>query len=378
MFHVKQSGSAESALGERLALRGSAGLLRIPHEGPYPRLVFCSNDYLGYAAEEVRATGQAGAGASRLVAGQSASHRNLERALSEWLGYEDTLTFTSGYAANVGALAALFEAGDQVFSDASNHASIIDGIRLSKCTATIFPHNDLDALECALRTSEDSARAATKARWVVTESYFSMDADTPDLRKLRALCDRYGASLVLDETHALGIFGPEGRGLAAACDVKADIFLGAFGKAFGSQGGFVSGPLVLRTYLWNCARSFVFSTGLSPLLCDVASDRLAMIRADGSRRERLTERSEQLRTKLASHVGSAFLLGHGPIVPWVVGAVERAVAYSKKMHTAGIYVYPIRPPTVQEGTSRLRITVTAAHSIADVDALVDVVAELVQ
>jgi 8-amino-7-oxononanoate synthase len=376
MFHVKQS--VRAALEARLALRTSAGLLRVPHEGPYPNLVFCSNDYLGYAGEEIHASGQAGAGASRLVTGQSERHRSLERALSDWLGHEDTLTFTSGYAANVGTLAALFAEGDLVLSDASNHASIIDGIRLSKCTASVFPHNDLDAVEQALRASADRGLSETQARWVVTESYFSMDADTPDLRRLRTLCDQYGASLVLDETHALGIFGPEGRGLAAACDVKADVLLGAFGKAFGSQGGFVSGPAVLRTYLWNCARSFVFSTGLSPLLCDITRARLEMIRADASRRECLVARAVQLRTRLASFVDSASLLGHGPIVPWVVGEADHAVAYAVKMQNAGIHVHPIRPPTVPVGTSRLRMTVTAAHTSFDVDALVAVVAELLR
>jgi 8-amino-7-oxononanoate synthase len=366
MFHVKHSPPKVrelTPLAERLEMRARAGLLRTPTEGAYPTLSFCSNDYLGLAREPVRTDGPLGAGASRLVAGQVEAHRELEHAVASWLGTEDALLFSSGYAANVGALSSLLGPDDQVFSDALNHASIIDGIRLSPIRAVRFPHNDLDALERLLAESAP----ARGARWVVTESYFSMDADTPDLARMSALCAQHGAFLILDETHAVGLFGAEGRGLAAQAGVTPDVLIGAFGKAFGAQGGFLAGSSLLRTYLWNHARAFVFSTGLSPILTTALSARLQRVRGADAERAQVHAHARTLRTRLAQMSLPGRVLGHGPIVPLEVASERDALAIATYMHNTHIHIYPIRPPSA--ATSRLRLTVSAAHTEADLETL---------
>lgn len=364
--------SLDARLMARLRQREALGRLRTPHEGPYPELSFSTNDYLGLAREPVALAGNVGAGASRLVAGQTDAHRTLERSVASWLGFEEALVFTSGYAANVGAIASLVGTDDHVFSDVRNHASIIDGVRLSGTRAVRFPHNDVDALEQMLRDRPNPKGA----RWVVTESYFSMDADTPDLARLRSVCDAHNAFLVLDETHALGVFGPEGRGQAAHAKVKPDVLLGAFGKALGAQGGFVAGTAALRTYLWNHARSFVFSTGLSPLLAEVLCMRVPQVRAADALRATLHQNAAELRAALAAAHGPWRTLGHGPIVPLEVSSEQVAVVLSQYMYSAHIHIYPIRPPTAE--TSRLRLAVTALHTPPELHRLVETLSAAAQ
>jgi 8-amino-7-oxononanoate synthase len=355
-------------LEQRLGARQFQGLLRVPHEGAYPPVSFCSNDYLGFGAERVRLEGLLGARASRLVSGQVHEHRELEQGLAEWLQLEDALVFTSGYLANQSTLAAIVRPGDRVLSDALNHASLIDGIRLSGVRAEVFPHNDLEALRVLLAMRPEASATVT-ATWVVTESYHSMDAGSPNLAALRALCMEHGAHWVLDETHAVGLFGPEGRGLAAREGVVPDVFLGAFGKALGAQGGFVAGPRALRTYLWNYARGFIFSTGLSPVLAKALVERVAAVRAADDRRTRVHALASDFRTRASELLGSAALLGHGPIVPWQLGASAEAERRSQQLASLGMFVYPIRPPTVPEGTSRLRMTLTASHTEREIETL---------
>lgn len=235
-------------------------LLRRPPPPADPRLrSFCSNDYLGLAADPPPPA-PSGSGASRLIAGERAEHRELEQRLASWTGTEDALVFSSGYAANVGVLSALASPGDLIVSDALNHASIIDGSRLSRARIAVVPHLDVGAVRAALRTRE------TGRAWVVVESYYSMDADGPDLAQLRGACDEAGAALLVDEAHALGVLGPGGRGRCAEAGVRPDVLVGTLGKSLGSQGAFVAGRAVLKSWLWNRARSFVFSTGLSPRL----------------------------------------------------------------------------------------------------------------
>ncbi|MGH7439646.1 MAG: aminotransferase class I/II-fold pyridoxal phosphate-dependent enzyme, partial [Polyangiaceae bacterium] len=224
---------------------------------------FCSNDYLGLASR-LAAPATSGSGASRLVSGERAEHGALEEAVAGLVGLPSSLVFSSGYAANVGLLSSLPRPGDLVVSDALNHASIIDGIRLSKCRVAVVPHLDVGAVEAAL-----GDRGAGRA-FVVTESYFSMDADSPDLRALRAVCDRHGAALLVDEAHAIGVLGPGGAGLCAEQGVVPDALVGTFGKAFGAAGAFVAGCEPLTQWLWNTARSFVFSTGMSPVVAAAA------------------------------------------------------------------------------------------------------------
>lgn len=309
-----------------------------------------SNDYLGLARLPASRRGLFGAGASRLVTGDAPEHEALERGLAAWLGCEDALVFSAGYTANVGTIGALVGPGDLVVSDALNHASIIDGCRLSRARVVVTPHGDAAAVDEVLRAG--SYRRAL----VVTESWFSMDADTPDLRALRAACDRHGAMLMVDEAHALGVFGPEGRGLCAAHGVAPDIFVGTFGKAFGGAGAFVAGSAVLLDWLWNRARSFVFSTGLAPVLAEELTERLQTLRAAEGDRARLAAASARVRAAVPAHRSAR---GHGPIVPIVCGSNEAALAAQAFLRTRGFHVGAIRPPTVPVNTARLRLTLHA-------------------
>jgi 8-amino-7-oxononanoate synthase len=375
MFHVKRP-SPLAHLGEALAELERAGLRRAP---PAPRpsgaLSFCSNDYLGLAAE-LAAPASSGAGGSRLIAGDRAEHRATERAFARWLEAADGLLFTSGYAANVGVLSALARPGDVVVSDALNHASIIDGARLSRAEVVVVPHLDVDAVRKALE-----ARAGRRA-WVVTESYFSMDADAPDLAALRRVCDASGAALVVDEAHALGVLGPGGRGLCAAAGVVADVLVAPLGKAFGGQGAVVLGESLLREWLWNRARSFVFSTGLAPACAATALRALERVRAEPERAARVARLAQRLREGLGAlgvrtgaFEGVPAVLGFGHVVPLVVGSAARALALAAQLQASGVDVLAVRPPTVPEGTARVRLTVTARHDDVEVDRAIAAVAE---
>lgn len=352
--------------GELAALE-DRGLLRTP---PAPLaegtalLNLCSNDYLGYASEPwpEGLVGHSGAGASRLVSGNVTAHEAAESALASWLGTESALLFSSGYAANVGAVAALAGRGDVIVSDALNHASIIDGCRLSGAEVRVIPHLDLAAAEAALA----GARGARR-RWVVTESYFSMDGDSPDLVGLRAICDRHDAALVLDEAHVVGVLGPHGRGLAAESGVIADVLIGTAGKSLGLHGAFIAGSPELRLWLWNRARSFVFSTGVSPVLAAALTHRVSQVSADAAGRLRLEARGAQLRAGLAALGVPGLVGGRGPVLPWVIGGSAATIERSRQLRAQGILVQAIRPPTVPGGTARLRITVNARLTSEDIE-----------
>ncbi|WP_437733168.1 aminotransferase class I/II-fold pyridoxal phosphate-dependent enzyme [Sorangium sp. So ce1335] len=353
-------------LQDELSELERAGLLRTPAvaSAPAGMLVLCSNDYLGYADLPWSPGGDAasGAGASRLVSGTHEAHLMAERELASWLGTESALLFSSGYAANVGTLAALARPGDVIVSDALNHASIIDGCRLSRAAVEVVRHCDLPSVEEALVRA-----AGARRRWVVTESLFSMDGDTPDLRALRALCDRHDAALIVDEAHALGVCGPRGAGLCAATGVRPDVFVGTLGKSLGLHGAFVAGSSTLRTYLWNRARSFVFSTGISPMLALATVDRVRRAAADDAGRARLAMVTAQLRSGLRSLGARLLPASSGPILPWILESPAAAVEMSQRLAREGILVQAIRPPTVPAGTSRLRITSSASLSEADVE-----------
>jgi 8-amino-7-oxononanoate synthase len=298
------------------------------------------------------------------VAGHDPAHEEAETTLAAWLGAEAALLFSSGYAANAGVLSALARPGDVIVSDALNHASIIDGCRLSGATVRIVPHCDASAVDAALAASSGAPH-----RWVVTEAYFSMDGDAPDLPALRAVCDRHDAALIVDEAHALGVFGPRGTGLCASAGIRPDVLVGTAGKALGLQGAFVAGSRRLRLWLWNRARSFVFSTGISPALATATASRARRAAADDQARARLATSASRLRDGLAA-LGLVAGTEHslqGPIIPWVVGSPERAVQLSMRLREHGVRVQAIRPPTVPAGTSRLRITATARLTDADID-----------
>ncbi len=355
MFHVTQS---LPFLREELDSLRDRDQLRVPRSDD-ALLGFASNDYLGIARASSTPWGATG---SRLISGNHPELRALEGELARWLRFPSALAFTSGYAANVGALSALLGPDDLVFSDALNHASLIDGIRLSRATVRVFPHNDLEALGRLL--GETASRRRT---WVVTESYFSMDADGPDLGALRELCTRASSYLYLDEAHALGVTGPAGRGLAAAANIVPDVFAATLGKSLGAQGAFIAGPPELYEFLWNRARSFVFSTGLSPAVATAARAAIEQVEAAESARRLLARRSADLRARLSA--SGLDVRGHGPIVPLVFGSEAAALALGERLAQRGFHVQPIRPPTVPTGTSRVRITLSAHETDAQVEAL---------
>jgi 8-amino-7-oxononanoate synthase len=321
----------------------------------------CSNDYLGLGARavsretlEALAGARVGAGASRLVQGSFAEHEALEHELADWLGSEACLLTLSAFAANVGLIPAIADARSLVVSDALNHASIVDGCRLARARVVVTPHLELAAIEGALKSHRGTAPA-----WVVIEGLFSMDGDSPELPALRALCDRYGAGLVVDEAHSLGVFGPGGAGRAAAQGVKADVIVAGLGKAVGSQGGLLACSESMRTWLWNRARSFVFSTAPSPALCRLTLAQVRATRVADAERQRLAARSSELRRALAEHHLPSLPGANGPILPIVLGSNERATAAMLELRRRGILAQAIRPPTVPVGAARLRLTAHA-------------------
>ena len=240
----------------------------------------------------------------------------------------------------------------------------------SPARAAIVPHLDVGAVDRAL-AGRESGRGV-----VVTESYFSMDADSPDLTALRAVCDARGAALVVDEAHALGVFGPDGRGLCRAAGVEPDALVGTFGKSFGAAGAFVAGCPALVTWLWNRARPFVFSTGMSPVVAAAARAGIEAAGREPARRHRVLANAAQLRQGLAALGITA--AGHGPIIPWIVGDPSKAVRLATALRAGGVDVGAIRPPSVAPGTARLRFTVTADHREADIVRALEVIARVLR
>ncbi len=326
-----------------------------------PVIGFCSNDYLGLAsgviASDLPENTSTGATASRLICGDSDEHRALERSLAALVDHEDAVLFSSGYAANVGALPALLEPGDRVFSDALNHASIIDGLRLARARPTIIPH----------RRAPEHISIATgptePATWWVTESVYSMDGDVADPAAITRHLAR-GGFVYLDEAHSLGLFAG-GAGFARHRGIKPSVIIGTLGKAFACAGAFVAGSRAVTELLRSTARSFVFSTGVSPLL--VAAIKVALERVVGPDGDR---RRERLWTNIARLAERLELEGPppcSPIFPIHVGDNELAVRVSRELLARGWHVQAIRPPTVPEGTARLRVTVCADHSAEQID-----------
>ncbi len=349
-------------LADALDALEAAGRRRARHPASGDGLLdLTSNDYLGYARAEQLAGGRAGAGASRLISGTHHEHEALERALAGWLQTEDALVFASGYQANLGLVSTLAGPGDLVVSDALNHASIIDGCRLSRARVVVTPHLDVAAVARAL------AAPVSGRRLVVTEGYFSMDGDAPDLRAVRSLCDDAGAALLVDEAHAIGVFGPEGRGACAAAGVTPDALVGTLGKALGGQGAFVAGSSALIDWLFNRARSFVFSTGLSPALAAHGARMLARARDDEAARQRLAGLARRVRAGLFELGFEVPAASSGPIVPVMVGSEARAMELAARVRDAGVRVAPIRPPTVPEGSCRVRVTLHAGLTADDVE-----------
>jgi len=352
------AGRLEARLAERLAGLRSAGLYRslCPPTG----IDLCSNDYLGLAQHPLlksrmaAAVDQEGAGStgSRLLRGERNCFARVERAFAAFKRTERSLYFSSGYLANLAVLTTFPEAGDVIFSDERNHASLIDGVRLSRAEKVVFPHNDPEALELLLRDV-----AGNGQKFVVVESLFSMDGDEAPLAEYAALCRKYRAPLIVDEAHAVGIYGERGSGLIEARGIASDVFVSVntAGKALGVAGAFVAGSESAIEYLIQRGRPFVFSTAPPPALAAALEASLEVIEKEPERRQRLLARSTQLRTRLG-------LNGISQIVPMILGDNERALAVAKELQMAGFDVRAIRPPTVPEGTARLRISVNQGLS----------------
>jgi len=349
----------ETAQGPRVTLDGREVLL------------LCSNDYLGLAAHPaVRAAAAdaaerwgAGAGASPLVSGHMAIHRELEHELAEFKGRDACVLFGSGFLANVGVISALTGPGDVILSDALNHASLIEGCRLSRAETIVYDHCDLDALAAGLK------RAAGRSVLIVTDAVFSMDGDVAPLAGIIELAQRRRARVMVDEAHATGVVGPGGRGLVSALGVEheVDVLVGTLGKALGSYGAFVCCDRPMAEFLINRARTLIYSTALPPPSVAAALTALRLVRSDPTLVKRLKRNARLLRHELA---GREFDVTPGeiPIVPLIVGDPRVATALCNSALAGGVFVQAIRPPTVPEGTSRLRAVTMATHTEADLRA----------
>lgn len=340
-----------------------------------PGINLYSNDYLGLAQDPrlkqavlqaVEKTESMGATGSRLLSGNSPAWEEVERQFASFAGTEAALYFGSGYAANIGLISSLAARGDFIFSDALNHASLIDGIRLSGATKIIYPHGDMNFLEQALR--ERSSQPGAKL--IVTESVFSMEGDVAPIDKIVSLADEYGASVIVDEAHATGVYGPEGRGFAAAAGTEGRILASVHtcGKALASAGAFVCCAQKTRDFLINRARTFIFSTAMPPYMAKQIGAALALARASGDRREHLVKISELLRRNLSA-AGIDLGGSRTHIIPVRAGGNEAALRVAEELQRCGFAVRAIRPPTVPPESSRVRLSLTALLSVEDVQGL---------
>jgi len=330
-----------------------------------PVLLLCSNNYLGLAdhprvreaAAEAAMRYGAGAGASRLVSGTMRIHRRLEERLAEFKGSERALLFGSGYLANVGTIQALARPGEVVFSDALNHASIVDGCRLAGAETFVYDHADLDHLAWGLEQAEG------RGSLIVTDGVFSMDGDIAPLEGIVELAREHDVRVMVDDAHGTGTIGPGGRGTAAAAGLEdeIDVLVGTLSKSLGSYGAYVCCERRVAKYLVNTARTLIFSTALPPPAVAAAMAALELLQSEPRRVEKVQRNSAMLRDAL-NQEGLPTLPGITPVIPLVIGDAETAVAATEHALGRGVFAQAIRPPTVPAGTSRLRLTVMASHT----------------
>lgn len=353
-----ETGTLEARLAARVADLRAAGLYRslCPPHG----IDLCSNDYLGLSQHPLvksrmaAAVEQEGAGSTeyRLLRGERTCFTRVEQTFAAFKQTDRSLYFSSGFLANLAVLTTFAEAGDVIFSDERNHASLIDGVRLSRAEKVVFPHNDVAALERLMQQ-----RAMEGQKFVVVESLFSMDGDEAPLVEYAALCRKFDAALIVDEAHAVGVHGECGSGLIEARGITGNVFasINTAGKALGVGGAFVAGSANAIEYLIQRGRPFVFSTAPPPALAAALEASLEVIEKEPERRERLLSRAAQLRTRLCVE-------GTSQIIPVILGENERALTIARTLQEAGFDVRAIRPPTVPEGTARLRISVNQGLS----------------
>jgi 8-amino-7-oxononanoate synthase len=350
---------------------------RSSHQGPVIAiqgrryLNFASNDYLGLAAhadiikaaQDAAARFGVGAGSSRLLAGGTVLHERLEKKVAGFKGTEAALVFNSGYAANTGIIPAIAGEGDVVFSDALNHASIVDGCRLSRAKTHIYRHTDVAHLEALVRQEKNACR-----RIIITDTVFSMDGDTAPLADIAALAKEYGAVLYIDDAHGTGVLG-RGRGGLEHYKVRPEpwiIQMGTFSKAFGTFGAFAAGSRDMIDWLINASRSFIFSTALPPPVVAAALAAVTLVGKDRELVSRLLNNRRHLAAGLQG-LGLDIMGSETPIIPVRTGTVKKTLALSEYLYRKGIYAPAIRPPAVPE--PRIRLTVTAAHTEGQIDRL---------
>ena len=339
-----------------------------------PLLAFCSNDYLGLAAEPAIAAAVrrgserwgSGAGASHLVSGHYAVHDALEQRLAAFTGMEAALHFSTGYMANIGVMPALVGRGDAIFADRLNHASLVDGALLSRAELIRYPHCDLDALAAQL------AASTAPRKLIVSDGVFSMDGDVAPLPGLLALAEAHRAWLLVDDAHGFGVLGPQGRGCLAHFGLVSPrlIYMGTLGKAAGVSGAFVAGQGPLIDWLINTARSYIFTTGTPPMLAEGLLTALDLIEQGDARRAQLADLIARFKAGLRLRRWR-LLPSETPIQPIVIGDNHETLAVSRALDDAGLWVPAIRPPTVPRGSARLRVVLSAAHRPEQVDRLVD-------
>jgi len=374
----------ELAAIDRAGLRRTLTAIQGPQgarvrTGGREAILLCSNDYLGLASHPalkeaaIRAVERwgAGSGASRSVSGTMEPHTMLEERISEFKGAEAALVFNSGYHANLSLITALAGRTTEVFSDRLDHASLIDACTLSRARMRRYPHRDVDALEGMLK------RSAAERRIIVTDGVFSMDGDIAPVNELSWLLDRFDALLIVDDAHGTGVLGETGRGTLEHLGVShpSIIQVATLGKALGSFGGFIAGEKRLIDLLINRARPFIYTTALPPAVCASATRALGLIDEEPELVERLRSNSSYMRAGL-KRAGLEIPPGETPIIPLLTGDAERAMEMSRALLERGVFIQGIRPPSVPEGASRLRITVTAAHSRADLDAAISAISNV--
>ena len=339
-------------------------------------LNFSSNNYLGLAnhpkvkdaAAQAALEWGAGSGASRLISGDLKIHRDLEEKLARFKKDESALIFTSGYLANLGAVTALAGEKDLVLVDRLNHASLIDAARLSKAKLRVYPHKDVSTLNKLLERG-----GGFKKKFVVTDAYFSMDGDVAPLDKLLEVCEKHDAALMIDEAHSTGVFGKNGSGLAEQFGLsgKIHVVMGTLSKALGSVGGFIAGKKVLKEYLVNCAREFIYTTAPAPAASGAALAAIKIIEAQPLLRKKYWENILFVREGLSALDFNLFD-SEGPIIPIFIGDTAKTLRLKEFLRQKGIFTPAIRPPTVPKNTDRIRFSVTAEHTNGDLSQLLAV------
>jgi 8-amino-7-oxononanoate synthase len=379
----------EQRLQASLAQRKADGLYRQRHcldggHSIYPRhkdgawLSFSSNDYLGLAADpriaEAWCQGAhlygVGSGAAHLITGHRRSHHELEQALADWLGYPRALLFSTGYMANLGVLTALVQPKHWIYADRLNHASLVDGARLSNARLWRYPHIQTDLLQARLNRQP--------AQLIVTDGVFSMDGDQAPLPTLAAIAAQHDAWLVVDDAHGFGTFGADGRGLLARYHLtpnEVPIVIGTFGKAFGTFGAFVAASDCVIETLIQQARSYIYTTAVPPALAHATLTALHIVQQESWRRDQLATHIAFF-TAAMRQFDLPLLPSETAIQPILAGTSQRAMAWSEQLMQQGILVSAVRPPTVPQGSARLRITLSAAHTQSDLERLITALAQL--